>query len=201
MSTILCIDTASDRFAIGVDRDGVVTSMEAEARQDHSRLLLPAIASLLGDDHPDAILVVIGPGAYAGIRVGIATAEGLSLARGIPVYGIGTLEAAALAAGLRDGIVVHPAGRGEFAAQRWADGRPVASPATMAPAALAEQPLAGEGAGALGGIETGARDRVEASLRDRCPKIRAGTLEAGAEAFYLREPSITLSRRQQAAAS
>ena len=49
------------------------------------------------------------------------------------------------------------------------------------------------------GIKEG--DRVEASLRARCPKIRAGTLEAGAEAFYLREPSITLSRRQQAAAS
>ena len=201
MNTILCIDTASDRFAIGVDRNGLVTSMEDEARQDHSRILLPAIANLLRGDSPDAILVTIGPGAYAGIRVGIATAEGLALARGIPVYGIGTLEAAALATGFRDGVVIQPAGRGAFAAQRWANGVPADSPVTATPADLDGEDLAGEGAGALGGIEAGAKERVEASLRDRAPRIRAGTLETGAEAFYLREPSITLSRRQQAAAS
>jgi tRNA threonylcarbamoyladenosine biosynthesis protein TsaB len=74
VSTILCIDTASDRFALAVDRDGYVTSFDAEARHDHSSLLLPAIASLLGDEqHIDAILVTTGPGAYAGVRVGIAS--------------------------------------------------------------------------------------------------------------------------------
>lgn len=201
MSTILCIDTASDRFALAVDRDGALASMEAEARQDHSRLLLPAIAELLGIDRPAAILVVIGPGAYAGVRVGIATAEGLSLALGVSVYAIGTLEAAALAAGLSDGLVIHPAGRGEFASQRWSGGVPTGAPAIAGVSAFAGLAMAGEGAGAFGGSEIGARQRAEAALRDRAPKIRAGALEPGAEAFYLREPNITLSRRQQAAAS
>ena len=179
----------------------MLDSIEAEANQDHSRLLLPAISKLIGDDELEAVLVVIGPGAYAGIRVGIATAEGLSLARGVPLYSIGTMEAAALAARLTEGVVVHPAGRGDFAAQRWADRSWSGAVALATAASLPVGPLVGEGAGALGGIEIGARQRAEAALRDRAPKIRVGRLEAGAEAFYLREPNITVSRRQQAAAS
>ena len=198
MSTILCIDTASDRFALAVDRDGAIESFEADAAQDHSRLLLPAIQRLTAGDTLEAILVVIGPGAYAGIRVGIATAQGLAVARGIPLYSIGTLEAAALAADRADAHVVHPAGRGEFALQELRDGALQGSPRLAAKEALPAG-VAGEGAGELGGQEITSRQRAEAALRDRAPKIRASTLQAGAEAFYLREPSITLSRRQRAA--
>lgn len=199
MRTILCIDTASDAFALAVDRDGAIASVEVPGGHDHSRLLLPSIRDLLGTDRPDAILVVIGPGAYAGIRVGIATAEGLSLALDVPVYSIGTLEAAALAAGLQRAIVIHPAGRGQFAVQEFREAKAVATPSLGGAEVLAGQMLAGDGAGELGGREVGPRERCEAALRDRAAKIRAGSLEPGAEAFYLREPSITLSRRQQAA--
>jgi tRNA threonylcarbamoyladenosine biosynthesis protein TsaB len=201
VTTILCIDTASDRFALAIEQDGRIESLQAEANQDHSRLLLPAIAGLVGERPLEAILVITGPGAYAGIRVGIATAEGLALARGIALYGIGTLEAAALAAGQGDGAVIHPAGRGEFASQRWESGQPVGAPVIASPASLAWTKPVGEGAGALGGREIGALERAEAALRNRAPLIRSGALAAGAEAFYLREPSITVSRRQSAAAS
>lgn len=197
---ILCIDTASDRFALALDREGAVTSLEADANQDHSRLLLPAISEFVAGTPLGAILVVIGPGAYAGVRVGIATAEGLALARSIPVYGIGTLEAVALAAGFGDGAAIHPAGRGEFAAQQWSDGEPVGRPATAAVDSLGPG-TAGEGASAFGGREISPKERAEAALRARAPQIRAGTLEAGAEAFYLREPNITLSRRREPAAN
>jgi tRNA threonylcarbamoyl adenosine modification protein YeaZ len=200
VSTILCIDTASDRFALAVDRDGAMVSMEAEANQDHSRLLLPAIAGLVGDDELEAVLVVIGPGAYAGIRVGIATAEGLALARSIPVYGIGTLEAVALAAGFGEGLAIHPAGRGQFAAQRWVHGAPTGRPAAAEVQDLGPE-TAGEGAAAFGGRDVSPKERVEAALKHRSPAIRSGTLEAGAEAFYLREPNITISRRREAASS
>ncbi|NJD66530.1 MAG: tRNA (adenosine(37)-N6)-threonylcarbamoyltransferase complex dimerization subunit type 1 TsaB [Chloroflexi bacterium] len=203
MSTILCIDTASDRFALVLDRDGLVTALEAEAGRDHSKLLLPAIASLLGDEAKlDAILVVTGPGAYAGVRVGIATAEGLGLAHGAGVFGIGTLEAVALAR--RDEgetgpfAAIHPAGRGEFAIQRFEAGAP-AGPVMITALADLTQDSRGEGAAQHGGIEVTPRQRAMAALRDRAPKIRSGELTAGAEAFYLREPNITVSRRQRAA--
>lgn len=203
MSTILCVDTASDWFALAVDRDGFVTGLEAEAERDHSKLILPAVASLLGDEPKlDAILVVTGPGAYAGIRVGMATAEGLAVAHGAGVFGIGTLEAVALAR--RDEgetapfAAIHPAGRGEFAVQRFEGGAP-AGPVMIAALADITEDSRGEGAGARGGIEVTPRQRAMAALRDRAPRIRSGELTAGAEAFYLREPNITVSRRHRAA--
>lgn len=205
MSTILCIDTASDRFALAVDRDGVVTGLEAEAERDHSKLILPAVASLLGDEPKlDAILVVTGPGAYAGVRVGIATAEGLALAYGTGVFGIGTLEAVALARGdegeTAPFAAIHPAGRGEFAVQQFEAGAP-AGPVTIATPDAIGAGGRGEGAARHGGIEVTPLQRAMAALRDRAPRIRSGELAAGAEAFYLREPNITVSRRQRVATS
>lgn len=202
MSTILCIDTASDRFAVALDRDGSVSGLEAAASQDHSRLLLPAIAALLGfGGQIDGIVVVTGPGAYAGIRVGIATAEGLALAHGCGVFGVGTLEAVALTPGGRKASrAIHPAGRGEFAVQALEDGGPAGAPVIAAPADLDARCI-GEGASAFGGQEIAPLDRAEAALRALAPRIRAGTAQAGADAFYLREPNITISRRREAAAS
>jgi len=202
VSTILCIDTASDRFAVALDRDGSVNGIEAEASQDHSRLLLPAIASLLGDGGPiDGIVVVTGPGAYAGIRVGIATAEGLALAHGCGVFGIGTLEAVALTQESRQASrAIHPAGRGEFAVQTLEDGVAAGEPAIATPGNLDSRCI-GEGASAFGGQEIAPLERADAALRALAPRIRAGTAQAGADAFYLREPNITISRRREAAAS
>lgn len=199
MSTILCIDTASDSFALAVDRDGVLQSVEVVAGHDHSRLLLPAVSELLHGEMPHGVLVVIGPGAYAGVRVGIATAEGLSIALGVPVYGMGTMEAVSLAIQAESLTVIHPAGRGDFATQTFEAGEPSGPIVSTPRSDVNGKQTAGEGAGELGGIEVSPRQRCEAALRDRAPKIRAGNLESGAEAFYLREPSITLSRRQQAA--
>lgn len=201
MNTILCIDSASERFALAVDASGEVRSFEAEAAHEHTRQLLPAIEQLLGGHTPDAVIVTIGPGAYAGIRVGLATAEGLALARGIPVFGVGTLEAAALAAGSDQAItIIHPAGRGELAAQEFSGGTPAGELRLVTSDALSA-PFAGEGAGELGGTEVGPLQRCLAALRDRAPKVRAGELNAGAEPFYLREPNITVSRRLRTAAS
>lgn len=201
MNTILCIDSASERFALAVESAGEIRSFQSETAQEHTRQLIPAIQQLLGDSTPDAIIAVIGPGAYAGIRVGLATAEGLALARGIPLFGIGTLEAAALAANAPDAVtIVHPAGRGELAAQVFEARQPTGDLRLLTPDALVA-PFAGESAGALGGTEVGPLERCVAALRDRAPKVRAGELDAGAEPFYLREPNITVSRRLRAAAS
>ena len=198
MSTILCIDTASDRFALSVERDGAFDSFESAEEREHTTSLLPEIGRLLKADSLAAILVITGPGAYAGLRVGIATAEGLSLARAVPVFGVGTLEAVALAAGPGASYTaIHPAGRGDFAAQS-VDAGQLEGPIRSVPSAELTGAVAGEGAGAFGGDEISPRERCLAALRDRAPRIRAGELSPGAEAFYLREPSITVSRRRNA---
>ncbi|NUQ55448.1 MAG: tRNA (adenosine(37)-N6)-threonylcarbamoyltransferase complex dimerization subunit type 1 TsaB, partial [Dehalococcoidia bacterium] len=154
MTTVLCIDTASGPFALALAVDGqVVATSVQDAPRDHSKALLPAIKELLhGRPSLDGIAVVKGPGSYAGLRVGIATAEGLALAHGIPLRGIATLLAVKAASGLDDVTAIHPAGRGEFAAQTFTNGEQVGPAEALKAGDLAGLHLAGEGAGALGGM-------------------------------------------------
>lgn len=53
----------------------------------------------------EGFAVTVGPGAFTGIRVGLATGLGLAAPGGLPVCGIGTLEAVAEASGVREGRV------------------------------------------------------------------------------------------------
>lgn len=198
MSTILAIDTASNEIALAVAVDGViVASSTVPGGQDHSRLLLKSIDVILGERRGDlsGVAVVRGPGSYAGLRVGIATAQGFALAAAVPVRGISTMEAVAAAANLPSVTVIHPAGRGEFAAQDFS-GTTAAGPIRVAqPESLAGIVLAGEGAGALGGAEIGPERRVRAALESLLPAFDSAAEAIGVDAVYLREPNITVPRR------
>ncbi len=119
------------------------------------------------------IAVGLGPGSFTGVRIGIATARGLSASLGLPVVGVCTLDAIGRAmnevtptaavsspqmTGQRDGgrLVVLDARRGEvFTALYSGDGRRLWDPLVSAPADLAgrvaalPQPPLAAGSGAL----------------------------------------------------
>ena len=66
----------------------------------HSEKLLPAVASALVSagiegKHLEGIGVSRGPGSYTGLRIGTATANGLSAGWGVPLRGVSTLRAMA----------------------------------------------------------------------------------------------------------
>src|SRR6476469_3294105 len=68
-----------------------------QSGRDHSSQLLPQLSLLLrhlgrGRDEISAVAVALGPGSWSGLRVGVSTAKGFALARGVPVIGIGTLD-------------------------------------------------------------------------------------------------------------
>ncbi|MCS7294640.1 MAG: tRNA (adenosine(37)-N6)-threonylcarbamoyltransferase complex dimerization subunit type 1 TsaB [Chloroflexota bacterium] len=204
MTAVLVIDTASEELGVAfVPAEGEPRLRTAPGRTHHSRVLLPLIDELLRgtDDRPQRVGVVTGPGGYAGLRVGIATAGGLALGWGVPLLGVPTLRAVAAACGIPGRIAaIHPAGRGEYAVQLFDDGEPVGELFPARRDGLPALPLAGEGAGSLGGVEIGVRDRLAAVIE----LLRRG-LVASAEAVYLREPHVTLSRarwrRERAAAT
>lgn len=98
MPRFLAIDTALDRCAAAVVCDGEVLSEHAEdMRVGHAERLFTLIDAALDSSRIaygelDALAVVAGPGSFSGIRIGVAAARGLALARGIPAIGVGTLE-------------------------------------------------------------------------------------------------------------
>ena len=97
---VLVLDTATNTIVVAAGRpDGGVFATEAfEGRYRHSQELLPAVQRLLeraGLRLPDLAAVVVGtgPGAFTGLRVGLATAKTLAHELGVPVMGIATSAA------------------------------------------------------------------------------------------------------------
>lgn len=192
MTTLLVIDTASEELGVAlVPAIGKPSVRTAAGGTNHSRLLIPLVDALVREagSRADGIVVITGPGSYAGIRVGIATAGGLALGWGVPLSGVPTLRAAAAAGVVGRFAAIHPAGRGEWAVQLFDGVEPVGPLYPARREELPSLPLAGEGAGALGGAEVGVAERLVAAAR----LVRDG-LAGTAEAVYLREPHVTLSR-------
>lgn len=63
------------------------------------------------------VVATRGPGSFTGIRVALATAQGLGLALGIPATGVPSLLAQALRVEGRECLAVQPARRGQVYAQ------------------------------------------------------------------------------------
>lgn len=121
---LLAIDTASDMAGVALlAGESLVAESTWRSHQSHSRQLLPTVEWLLqraGADKTDigSIGVCLGPGSYAGMRVGVTAAKTLAYGLGLPLVGIGRLEADALpAASMTKGriVAVHAAGRAELA--------------------------------------------------------------------------------------
>jgi len=115
-TTILAIDTATTRVvvAVGTLTGDVIDATDWPAGYRHGETLLPAIAALLErlDLTPTsaaAIVVGTGPGAFTGLRVGIATVKGLAHALGVPIIGVPTTDALLVAAPT-DAVLLLPAG-------------------------------------------------------------------------------------------
>jgi tRNA threonylcarbamoyladenosine biosynthesis protein TsaB len=93
--TILAIDTSTSHGSVALLDDGTVLLEEYfTAERGHGSALVPMlqraremVTSL------DAIAVGLGPGSYAGVRIAISTAMGLSIALGSRLVGIPSVAA------------------------------------------------------------------------------------------------------------
>src|SRR5437773_1836431 len=95
------LDTCLASCSVAV-RDGervLASAREVMARGHQERLAPMAQAVMaragLGFGQLDRIAVIVGPGSFTGLRVGIAFAKGLAAALDLPAVGIGALEALA----------------------------------------------------------------------------------------------------------
>jgi len=115
---ILALETASDPGSVALWRDGEVVAGECPLGRSNSETLLPLAQSMLdaaglGFADLNGIAFGAGPGSFTGLRVACGVAQGLAVARGLPLIGIGTLQAMAQASGGERVIVALDARMGE----------------------------------------------------------------------------------------
>jgi tRNA threonylcarbamoyl adenosine modification protein YeaZ len=100
---LLAFDTATQAVTAAVhDGERVVAESSVVDPLRHGELLAPGIEQVLRDAEISvgdltAIAVGVGPGPVTGLRVGIMTARTMSLALGLPVTGVCTLDVIAFA--------------------------------------------------------------------------------------------------------
>lgn len=105
---ILAMDTAAASCSVAIWQDNNVThSILQEMTRGHASELLPMISNMLDEaglsvKEMDALAVTVGPGAFTGLRIGLAAARGFGVASGLPVIGVTTLEALAFGVGKQD---------------------------------------------------------------------------------------------------
>jgi tRNA threonylcarbamoyladenosine biosynthesis protein TsaB len=148
--TVLGFDCAGSGCSAALLRDGVVAARRAAVMErGQAEALLPMIRAVLEEAGAplaacDLIAVTVGPGAFTGLRIGLAAARGLALASGVPAMGVTSF--AAVAAGVPPAlaeagslVVALESKRREIFVQRIAaDGGPAGDAAHVRPADLGD---------------------------------------------------------------
>ena len=127
MRYVLAFDTATEHVAIGLaaleatDRvPRVIAEKDFAAPRAALGALLPAVHDVvagagLSMGEISVVAVGRGPGSFTGVRIGVASAKGLAHGLGVPLVGLGTLDAVAWRLSGHEGLlaVVGDAMRGE----------------------------------------------------------------------------------------
>ena len=145
MTAVLAIDTATNACsaALWVDGDVRASRFEPMAR-GHAERLVPMVQEITeAAKHTvksvDLIAVTVGPGAFTGLRVGLAAARGFALSAGVPCLGLTTLEVIAAGIGPLPNQLVVGIGsrRADVYLQVFnSDGQPVSEPTAILPEAV-----------------------------------------------------------------
>src|SRR6185503_2715093 len=150
---VLSLDTTTPKASCAIARDGVVINEEPIEASRQLALQLPGALrdildlSAVALEEIDAFAVATGPGSFTGLRIGIATMQGLAFGQGKPLIGVSALTALRAVAspaflGSRIATWVD-AWRGDVYAALFEDGHQVGEPVVATPVDLLDAMLAG----------------------------------------------------------
>lgn len=178
---ILSLDTAMAACSVAVIDTGKPLPMASAfmaMERGHAEVLPPLVAEVMKQSGValsdiDRIAVTVGPGTFTGVRIGLAFARGLGLARRLPVIGIDSLSAIAANEAARAPLLVVSDARNDevYAAIFDARRNLIKAPHVTRTAVAADQ--VPSGALVLG---TAADAVINASGRNDLARSRAGDL-------------------------
>lgn len=98
-------ETATEWCSAALWVDGEIVSVEERAGNRHAERLLPmldqaAACAGISLGALSAVAFGCGPGSFTGLRIACGVAQGIALARDLPVLGVSTLQALAQESGL-----------------------------------------------------------------------------------------------------
>jgi tRNA threonylcarbamoyladenosine biosynthesis protein TsaB len=108
---VLGVDTTSNSGSAAIlDGDILKGYVGFSRKPGYAEKLLPTLELMLEElsltlSDMDGLVVAAGPGSFTGLRIGIATMEGLAYATGRPIVGVSSLEATAYRYRYRTGFV------------------------------------------------------------------------------------------------
>jgi tRNA threonylcarbamoyladenosine biosynthesis protein TsaB len=187
---LLAFDTATSQVvvALGSRAGAMLASSSWPAGYRHGEQLLPSIERLLGQaglrrSDLAGIIAGTGPGAFTGLRVGLATAKALAVGLALPLVGVSTAEA--LMAGVESSpgrriVLLLPAGPNDRIVVRRGE-LPLLLPAGSEPQLEPDDRLVAvdlEGRAPAEAVAAG--DQARAALGSRLVRLGAARLRDGA---------------------
>ncbi|MGN1079159.1 MAG: tRNA (adenosine(37)-N6)-threonylcarbamoyltransferase complex dimerization subunit type 1 TsaB [Alphaproteobacteria bacterium] len=210
---ILAIDSAHGTCSAAYfNGDKVVSEIVEEMERGQAERLLPMVQDVLkragaGFEEIEAVAVTTGPGSFTGVRVGLAAADGIALAAGLPMIGVSVLETLAWKihrrnSGLEKLCLVLETKRDDFYIQRYNRGVPLEEPAAKTAGEIkafcSEYAFAGNGVNRLieeiGDVNVCAVSMPTAADVALLASGRQPQKEFPA-AMYLREAEVTVCRK------
>lgn len=192
---LLAFETSTEACSVAVYVDGAVHERFAVAPRRHAELSLPWAEAVLAEagvarSQLDAIAVGRGPGAFTGVRLAIALAQGIALALDRPVVPVSTLAALALQAGGERRLAAIDARMGEVylgAFARTADGLVALSEEVVVKPDAADLPT-GDGWHGVGTGFDAADGALRLRLQGRLAAVDAAALPHAADVARLAAP-------------
>jgi len=203
---LIAIETSTSWLSLAVSNEDRVFARHILAEQRHAEIALDELADLMREagvslEDIQGVAFGEGPGAFTGLRIACGMAQGMALARNVPVVGVGTLLAVAEEAGVANALVCLDARMSEVyhaAYLREGDAwREVCAPGLCPPAQL---PLpdgtdwvgCGSGFGAYAAV-------LQERLGDRLASVRAEVSPTAAAILRLAQPAFERGEGKPAA--
>lgn len=142
MRKILAIDCAhGDCSAALSDGEKIISEIDEQMERGQAERLIPMVRDVLKQADAsfadiNVVAVTTGPGSFTGVRVGLAAADGIAMAAGLPMIGVSVLDVLARKAArcfpeIKKLCLILETKRDDYYVQCFENGVPVTSPAAL----------------------------------------------------------------------